>query len=230
MSERPEPRIEPREKEPTTINKIHFLVHPGWLSKSGNVSKDRLNLAKDPAMQTLFEGYINKAKKLAPNTDELMVTFAPADSVEFLNDFSADKNAVPPYAEVILAIKEILGDRLIVLADNSEYSQNGAVVSKNRDKFWKRIKDIAAKRGFKFSDELSGRAYGELMDQCVRRIAENMHQASGMSETKPILVEVSLTDYPRRYGVAADDIATMRNQQPTAQYLSEHVKLDFGDE
>lgn len=137
----------------------------------------------------------------------------------------------PEFAQIIRQIKEILGDRLIVLADSDEDEDEhrGATFLKNKDKVWKKIKSIAEGRGFSFSDKLTAKAYGEIIGACVRPIAENMHQASGMDEKQPVIIEADLTDYPLQLNPPAQKIAQVRKMTDEDIYLSRHVKIDFGE-
>jgi hypothetical protein len=210
-----------KERQPKTIHKLHFLANPGWLYEGDPFAKT-LKGTKD-----LSEKYIEKAREL--KLDELMVAFAPAIDAKFIGAFRNNPKA--PFAEIITQIKKILGDRLIVLADSDDKSDShrGATFEQNKDKVWKKIKTIAEKRGFSFSDKLSAEAYGELIGASVRLIADNMHQASGMSENEPVIIQADLTDYPMRLNIPALKIAKVRKEHMGDIYLSQHVKINFGE-
>ncbi len=212
------PELHEQEKR---ISKVHFLVHPGWMMK------DNPFAAMHKGVNKLMDGYVEQATKL--NSNELMVAFAPAIDAEFVHDFREKEK---PYTQTITKIKGILGDRLIVLADSDEEEDRhrGATFKQNKDKVWEKIKRIAENRGFRFDDQLTAEAYGELMKACVRLIADNMHEASGMDKSQPVKLKANLTDYPLFLDDASRRIAEARKEYGDNIYLSERTKIDFSDD
>ena len=110
---------------------------------------------------------------------------------QFIKDFRENSEL---YAKTIKKIKEILGNRVIVLADSdhSDSKSRGAIFEWNGEKIWSKIKNIAGKRGFALSGKLTGEAYGEYMNDCVKQIGENMSKTSRIS----IKIRSGLTEHP----------------------------------
>lgn len=61
-----------REREKTTINKVHFLAHPGWIFEDNPFAKLHYGAIE------LKDKYIKRAGELKDKPNELMVAFAPA--------------------------------------------------------------------------------------------------------------------------------------------------------
>ncbi|OGE79444.1 MAG: hypothetical protein A2751_05430 [Candidatus Doudnabacteria bacterium RIFCSPHIGHO2_01_FULL_46_14] len=211
------PELHEQEKR---ISKVHFLVHPGWMMK------DNAFAAMHKGVNRLMNRYVEQAEAVKLNSNELMVAFAPAIDAEFVHDFREKEK---PYTQTITKLKDILGDRLIVLADSDEEEDRyrGATFKENKEKVWAKIKTIAENRGFHFDEQLTAEAYGELIKACVRLIADNMHEASGMSE--PVKLKANLTDYPLFLDDASRRIAEARKEYGDNIYLSERTKIDFSD-
>lgn len=98
-------RIERKEREPVMIKKIHFLVHPGWLTEPCPIPelKDPVS-ADNKEIQELFSRYIQKAATIAATDDELMVAFAPVIDTDFVRGFHSEEK--PPYAKLIVELKK----------------------------------------------------------------------------------------------------------------------------
>jgi|SRR3989344_9672075 len=213
--------IENRLETKKEISNVHFLVHPGW------IMKDNFFARNHPGVVKLMNSYVEKATTLKPG--ELMVIFAPTIDDRFVRDFKKQK--VPAlYVTAVRKIKEILGDRAIVLADSDEDADahRGATFKANQEKVWNKIKTIAEKRGLHFSKNLTAEAYGEKMVACVRLIAKFMHEAAGMAKADPVQLRASLTDYPMLLDPVSRQLAQMREQFPRENiHLSENTRIDF---
>lgn len=224
------------------INSIHFLVHPGWWLLTGYAPwlypRDKFIKSEDlkQRFNDLLQAYIDKATGLAP--DELMVLFAPQNNEDFIKAVRSYENENLPvqprdplgYVVVVKKIKEILEDRLIVLADNDRDEENGAILEKNRERIWNRIVAIAQARGFQISDQFEAEAYGESITACVTWIANHMHEAAGMPAEKVISIPSHLTDYavfkhdPESHWVWADIQAAEERGDSSHNHMDEGMR------
>lgn len=103
------------EKEYRQINKIHFLIHPGFDADPNTLlrkAKTELNMPlKDEfisAQQSLLK-YKSVAESM--NQDEIMIAFLHPEKSDIKTDIKDNQ----PYLEVIKSLKAILGNRLITL-------------------------------------------------------------------------------------------------------------------
>ncbi len=213
-----------KEKLKTQINKLHVLVHPGWIFEDNPFAH-----VYPPSIE-LKQKYIKYAGTLSPQ--ELMIIFAPAIDAKFISGIrSKDRNMPQPaFAEIIHDIKKCLGERLIVLADSDlDNDRNrGATFPKNKDKIWKKINAIAKKRGFFFSSNMSEEAYGELWHACVKLIAKHIHEAANISQNNPATLKLDLSDYPFMPGRQKQDVENARANNPNQPlYVDPRIRLDF---
>lgn len=192
------------------ISNIHFLVHPGYI-----VNNELEHHYEN--MDTLLESYITKASTLKP--EELMVIFAPTAGRNFLRDMrqkdAVEQDRLIAYTKVISQIKQLLGERLIVL------SFDGETEAQNKERIWDRIKNVAQKRGFAFSDQLTGEAYGEYVESCVQDVATNMHQASGMSQS--VEIKAGITDFK------LDGEQSHTQRESLEKYKRPNTNIDYTD-
>ncbi len=188
-----EPKIENKEKK--KISKIHFLIHPGWLYQGGVRYLETINL---------LNSYLEKARSLGG--DELM--FAVLH--ESRESMKQDAKSEGFYMQTIRKLRDILGDRLIVVSDPDFNiltrlgilarlsSPRKIDVRKERDK----IKRIIEARGYQFDKDVLSEAYGELMNQCVATGARNLNVTLGLK--KKTIIKTGLTD-------AASESSTSRS-------------------
>jgi hypothetical protein len=204
---------------PTTIEKIHLLVHPGYVIKRHNIQEAIAQIPGNP-FTALMDKYRGKASSLG--AAELMVLFAPRFRKTFVKEVRAGTEA---YVQLIHDIKTILGDRLIVLADSDEHTE-GAVFEENKDHIWQKIKKIAEGRGFTIGDNLTSEAYGEHMNSCVAAVADNMNAAMELAEPTEIIAD--LTDYSIYQGTKAyEDIDEVRRGGATELPIRPGAKIKF---
>lgn len=160
----------PEKLEIKKIEKIHFLIHPGYV-KNPNYSIP------------LSSKYINKAENLREN--EIMIAFAP--TTKFKRDIKKEES----YTKTLKKLKEILGDRLIIFTGYSFVDdENSAKV------FLENAVKIAKARGYYFDSNVESEAYGELLRDCVVRGADTLNRA-GKFEQKTI-VKTDITDVSMR--------------------------------
>ncbi len=90
-------------------------------------------------------------------------------------------------------VYKIYGFFWLVTVPNQHVLREPQIRPENREKIWSRIKNIAEKRGFRLTSNLTAEAYGECMSVCVKNAAANMHGAAQMNS--PITIRAELTDY-----------------------------------
>lgn len=168
-------------KEKKKISKIHFLIHPGFAEAS----------------RKLFDVYIEKTKTLGE--DELMFAFPYSktfstpehrDSKTRVGALKEDIERGKGYVEVIRKIKEILGDRLIVITDRMEITSPDTAQDS-----WDRAKRIAEARGYYFDSDVESEAYGEFCDVCVSYGAASLNIVGKLNKTT--VVKPEFTDLSR---------------------------------
>lgn len=163
-------------------------MHPGWIARRNDIHFVWKYLSNDSPFNISMQSYAEKAASLGE--DEMMVLFAPAIGKEFIKEIRDEE--ARPYVELLHEIKNKLGRRVIILAD-SDRDFRGAVVRENRKKIWRKICNLAEKRGYRFRENLTAEAYGELIDACVFCIAENMHEAAQLTE--PVVIRPEITNH-----------------------------------
>lgn len=161
------------------ISKLHFLIHPGYLSDkryryAGYGEKE---IGK---FNSLLDKYIEHAKKLAEN--ELMVIFTHTEKDEVRNDLRGEL-----YLRKIQEIKKVLGDRAIIIIMGIRDLIEQDISN---------IKKIANARGYDFDENVLSDAYGEMMENCVYNGARDLNMAGKFKNKtiiKPYLTELNST-------------------------------------
>jgi hypothetical protein len=182
------------------ISHIHFLVHPGYMTRTHWDRKTNLDYP------VLLQKYIAKAKTL--KADEVMIVFAPAANEHFVSEV---RNNSEIYVECLKQIKSILGDRAIVLSSQGEVEEDYA------ERIWKKILSTLNTRGFVLSRKLTAEAYGEYLNYCVSQVSSHMHKISGMDENSPVILRADLTEY-----------SVPAQQDKTLRPAKERTKRDWG--
>lgn len=157
--------------ESPNIRKLHFLIHPGYLSRGVNHPDDQ------KIYESLLDKYVEEAKTL--HDDELM--FALVSPKHALLKKELAEGAT--YLKKIKEMESILGPRLIVL--NFQDLDRGSEVMDTATR-------IAAARGFYFDKDVLSEAYGEFLDACVVVGASNLNKAAGL--TKKTILRPELSD------------------------------------
>ncbi len=182
------------------VSKIHFLVHPGYLSD------ERTKITEDDEAtrhQGLFEKYLAEAKNLKNN--ELMVALTHT----LKNQYKEDLEGNLFYFKKLQELKDILGKRLIVLSSDFDLFSGKEVMQT--------IKDLAKKRGYVFDENVKSDAYGETLGACVDGIAQNLNTTGNfLNKTK---IRSELTD--------AHNINTLELEELKKQIQEEHNRLGF---
>lgn len=188
------------EKIPQKINKIYFLVHPGFLSD------ERTKITEDDETSIyheLLDKYINEAKNL--KDDEIMIALTHTLKNNYKSDIEFDMQ----YITNLQKLKNILGKRLIVLSSDFDFfNDNEAMLA---------IKNLARQRGYTFGENVLSEAYGETLGACVDRIAQNLNETGNfVNKTK---IRPELTDAHLLNNADLDNLKT--------QIQNEHNKLKF---
>lgn len=172
-------------QQPVNIHKIHFLIHPGFLSyevpkMDGDVGSVNPYALRMDEYNGLLDKYLTEAKTL--KDDELMMAFAHTTRKQMVKDAKNEEL----YMVTLRELKNILGKRLIVLSGNFD------VV--NEDGVFDVAKKIAHERGYYFDNTVITEAYGEMLSICVERGADRMNRNAELQNKT--LIRPSLTDTP----------------------------------
>jgi len=186
--------------EHTRISKIHFLVHPGYLTAEGErLTTDDATTKYEP----LFDLYFAEAAKL--KDDELMIAFTHTSKSEYAKDIRSNLF----YIKKLQELKKILNKRLIILSTDVDPFSNPEVIET--------IQRIASLRGYTFDKDVASDAYGETLGVCVNGIAQNVNSTGNLSHKTKI--RPKLTD--------AHDITKEQLDQLRQQIENEHDRLTF---
>lgn len=173
-----------KEQAPRKIRKIHFLIHPGFLTALMGQEKAHLINKYEQNLEMLSD-------------DELVVIILHPDRDRLKSHFTGDdKEERPEYnreRETMLRMREIIhrfGPRAITLSGSTTVDASGLFKA---DHAIHEIRRIANARGFTFDTDTITEAYGELLGACLDRGAENLNKTGGF--TTPTVLNSLLTDY-----------------------------------
>lgn len=160
-------------KELNKIKKVHFLIHPGFVSHffdnfaylKKKISKEDL---KDYVL--LLDKYVNQAKALNDKENELFVVFTHTDSSSLRLGIELGRL----YTQKIREMKGILGKRMIVISNDHD-------VRSDKDIFGV-VESIAKRRGFVIDKNVISEAYGEMLGLCVDQGANNLNRSGNLVE------------------------------------------------
>lgn len=193
--------IEVKENEPVKVNKIHFLIHPGY--DSDRDIKD--DVASDDEL--LLDKYLEQSKKLG--SDELMLVFCH----KTFKDLRQSVQTGDKLGKTLREMKTVLGKRMVLVTNRFD-------VFDSPDAFQK-VLSIVKGRGYDFDNNVDSVAYGETFGLCVPDGAENLNRNAGF--TKKTIIIPELTDYPK-YSPRA--VARIRAR--IEKDKSETVSVEFG--
>jgi hypothetical protein len=191
------PELENREL--IKVSKLHFLVHPGYIS---NVITDWVGTSPESFKKdrdgrkftfkqsiALLDKYIEQAKDM-PDT-EVMVIVTDTKKKFYKEDIEEER----VYMEKIREIKEILGKRAVVISDKFELATT-YYYPKSRGAL-EHIKQLLEARGYTFDESTDTEAYGELLGACVDTVANRLNEQGQFEE--PTIIKKELTDvrHPR---------------------------------
>lgn len=168
------------------INKIDFIIHPGFLLTKEAREDFENNSEITDEYKKLFSSYIEEAKKTTE--DQLCFVFIPETRTN-LKEFGKTKDY---YYELLRELKSILGERGVFITDNDKDSTFiGNNLSGAKEQLNKLLAIVKA-RGYIFDEQALTRAYGEQVGMCVEDAAKKLNKLMGLK--KSTLVEVRLTD------------------------------------
>lgn len=165
------------EIKPVQISRIHFLIHPGYIS---DIDPEASESKKKWALG-LLGNYTKMAECM--REDELMVAFTHTSFNDLRRDILNDK----AYAATLIVMKNLLGKRMIVVtaAGDDFFHKPGHM---------QKVINIIKKRNFAFSTEdVDTVAYGEYASDCVQDGAENLNRSAGFKKKTVIIPQ--LTDH-----------------------------------
>ncbi|MBI2463720.1 hypothetical protein HYV57_02080 [Candidatus Peregrinibacteria bacterium] len=155
--------------DPEHIDKINFLIHPGFLSslrpEDLDDPDDTSDIEKGIALLPI---YTEKAQEIMNRTKELLIIFLHSHKNEL-------KNAVKescPYILEIQKIRKLLGRRLIVIANDG----NGPNVDVTG------LKKIITARGYAFDKDVESESGGETIGLCVEDWSEDLNEKLGLTQ------------------------------------------------
>jgi len=147
---------------PTIINKLNFLIHPGYCS-APDLEDDGLRDLK--AGELILPCYTKFAKGLG--SDELMLLYTHASMPELR--VAIDQRM--KYALTICELRKILGRRLFVMCEN------GIDLDLNED----HVNNMIQARGFHFDPEtVESIGAGETLGVCVEDWSHNLNHKLGL--------------------------------------------------
>ena len=167
--------VEHKETAPIKIDKIHFLIHPGFV----NYVREEFRADTGPS-SALLEKYVDQSRKLGPN--ELMLVFPYTNSAEFRRDVIKGER----YAKTLREMKRILGRRMVVVTWELDIW--------NSPKELQKALELVSGRGYQFDNDVDTYAYGETIGICVRAGAKNINRTAGFNKRTVVLAQ--LTDLP----------------------------------
>ena len=187
-----ETSYEHREKEPIKVSKIKLLIHPGFgadpnfYHKNSAQEQTPESEMDQAAVDKSIQKYVPVAEGMG--SDELMLAFLHKKTPLV----KTDKKQGAKYLKVIEEVKNILGDRLIVLSDAfpvTKESEEGVEAAKQA---FRAAMDIAKARGYVLDENVESAALGEYLDDCVANGYINFKQARVTRGKTEILKDSSL--------------------------------------
>jgi hypothetical protein len=164
--------IEYKERTPLRVDKLHFLIHPGFITDPAV-----MEMGVSPEGPALLEKYVEQAQKLREN--ELMLVFPHTDFGELRSDLAEGKI----YAKTLKKIKEILGRRMVLVSADFDVFESPRV--------FQRSLSIIKGRGYDFTPDAETFAYGETLGLCVPDGAENLNKSGGFNKKTSIIPELT---------------------------------------
>lgn len=165
------------EASPETIHvqKIHLLVHPGFIASQYDGHPDAEVRQTSDALLTL---YLEKAHTLSET--EPLVVFGYASEEEF-ERHHADGSS---YAQFIDQLQALLRDRMILIHD---------IESIQREDLFDHVSQLLAAKGYSIDAEVAVEAFGESGSKCVLDCAQCFHRTGSLQ--KPVQVNLDLTEF-----------------------------------
>lgn len=165
---------------PVSINRIHFLIHPGFITDP-RIMLEVSTPEEIDANKSILGKYLEYTKKM--RNDELMFVFLHTSPQELRKDFIEGKD----YTKTLNEMKEMLGKRLIALSNKLDIFDKPDAI--------KTALDIAKRRGFNIDpSSVETIAYGETSLVCVPNGAENLNEAGGFVKKTTIIPELTTTE------------------------------------
>lgn len=168
---------DPEIKEPIKVSKLHFLIHPGFLT-------DPQDFDEEPIYEDwwqVLDIYLEHSKTIPKN--ELVLVFLHSSQDRFVKDAKEHK----PYVEKIRQMRKVLGRRMIVFSGDWDIFEKEDIQALSGV-----IENIANGRGYRLSKDVSSEAYGETLGVCVEEGANNLNRALGL--IKKTVIQPYLTE------------------------------------
>lgn len=193
--------IEVKENEPVKVNRIHFLIHPGY-DWDCDIRDGVM-----PADERLLDKYLEQSKKLG--SDELMLVFCH----KTFKDLRKSAQTGDKLGKTLREMKTVLQKRMVLVTDQFDVFDSPEAFQK--------VLSIIKGRGYDFGNDVDTVAYGETFGLCVPDGAENLNRNAGFVKKTVIIPE--LTDYPK-YSPKAAALTRARIEREKL----ETVSVEFG--
>lgn len=174
----------------TKITKIHLLVHPGFISCR---DVDRGESFMEESLEERLESkklpgkYLRYAEQMG-ETEVMVVSlpfsFDPHDAeFDYMFDEKKKNNKV-----LINHLREILKDRLTLLRNRFRGDMEP-------ERFFLRLKQVLARKGFYFDEDVETEAYGEVLQNCVDGQARFFNEEGSLRSPTRINVGLCSTNF-----------------------------------
>lgn len=173
--------LEVKENEPTHVNKIHFLIHPGY--DSDRDIKD--DVTSDDGL--LLDKYLEQSRRLG--NDELMLVFCH----KTFKDLRKSVQTGDKLGQTLREMKTVLRKRMVLVTNDLNLFDSPEAFQK--------VLSIIKGRGYDFGKDVDTVAYGETFGLCVPDGAQNLNRSAGLTKKTVIIPE--LTDYSKYTSKAA---------------------------
>lgn len=155
------------------VSKLHFLIHPGFLSDFTDITRDQA---------TLMDQYVNYARGMS--SDELVIALLHVSTGELIRRHRKGTY----HTDKMFELRGILGPRLITLSNKREAGV-GSIFNPETYQF---ARKIALERGFEFDSDVPSEVYGETGMVCVTTGGEEGNKSLGLQ--RKTTIRFDLTD------------------------------------
>jgi len=185
------------------INKIDFLVHPGYIYESLLGDNDS---AEKSGLIDLFHAYLIKAQEIPE--DEILCAIAPAFRKKMKADLS-ERSDDYHYGQLLRDLRDILGDRLVVFSDNHNLAlkSTGGEDIHHGSEMLQDLRRILNARGMDFDESTMTEAYGEYLFACVSLVAERLNKSGNF--ISPTIIRTKLTELITEYGKSSKEVVNL---------------------
>lgn len=221
---------DPEKEKTTPVSKIHFLMHPGYITDANHDPLDPHPIGPEELgdYAVISKRYQAKAEEVKNRAGEIMVAFLHKPGKQFRQEYKSpsDYRQAQLYTQIIEDLKKILGNRLIVLSQDfnivKDPQKDLNALAEAREA-WQAIIRIAQAKGYTISKAVEKEAYGEWLAECVLYGAGNLDLANEL--TGKTVVRPKLTE--RATGPAYPDMPQTKKQVTKLREYKKHKDPPF---